>query len=126
MITTSRLSSVLLEMEKKHGTEKAVEIFTSFISEKKLNKLLPSIERKIKMMIERKNEGNDLVILTSFELSQSKVREIKKVIGAPDAESERVAIIPDIVGGFEVFYKSKKFQASIDHSLHQLGDQLRS
>lgn len=126
MITVRSLAQLLISFEKHQDAEKAVERVYSFLESRNMLDLLPSVLKKVEMFSQRNDSGEVMQIESPYELEAESLSKIKSIVGAPENVSCSVKINKDLVGGYEVLYRSKKYTSSVRGSLDQLADQLRA
>ena len=123
MSDSKTLAKTVLQMIKNSNdqeTEKKIDGFFTYLKKKNLISLLPQIREHILRLQEHNKDHNTLVVHSRFELSESKLKEIIKLVGARDKTKIEQKIDNDLVGSFSATYQGTIYDASVKSTLIQM------
>lgn len=119
-ISTIQLADALFQMitEQPKEQKKIVAGFLSYMEEKRLLGLLDGVVRHLKTRQEAAEATTQIKLTVAHKPSTAVINEIRKHIGAPDAEIS-VVIDESIVGGFQAEYQYTIYDGSVSYQLQQ-------
>ena len=100
--------------------EKAtVEQVIFLLKKYKMLALLPSIKHSVVKLYNEQNKKESIIIETPFELSDSAVTTIKRIVGNDTAHHE-VVLNKHILAGFKARFKGVLYDGSAERIIKQL------
>lgn len=99
----------------KTSVSSVVELLTKY----KMLPLLFSVEQAVKQMASQVKSNDTLTIETPFELSDTSVQKIKRIVGNDIAPHE-VIINKNILAGFKARFRGKLYDGSAERIIRQL------
>lgn len=113
MVLSHKLAKLLIE------NKITVKSCISFLEENKLTSLFPTILRLVKNMSYKKNNYETLIIESPFNLSDSSIKKIKRIVGN-DLAIHKEEINPKLLAGFRARFRGTLYDASAKRIVDQL------
>ncbi len=121
--TREQITSALVSLSEKHGSEKATDALTAFLKKSHLLPLMPAVLGFLKKKAEEEGKRDTLAITSATNLSENIVDRISDLahrdLGTIPG-SVSLMVDKSLVGGFVAVYKGKVFDGSVETMLTSL------
>lgn len=120
------LAKVLLKIVNNNPKEyqKSIDDFILFCKKTKITYLLKSCLYYFSIILKRQNDQKKFKIISSFQIDENILRDIKNRIGADNSEITESVCDNKIGSGFIVSYNNKIIDASLNENLNLLKNKI--
>lgn len=120
MVDSKLLAKTLFHLSHEEDAEQKVDNFFSYLEEKKLTHLLPSIQKQVLKLQEEKEAFNTLFIHSKDTLTDTQVEQIKAIAHAPAGVTIVTEQSDDVLGSFRAQYQGTLYDGSLREELIQM------